>query len=167
MGGLRRKKVSDSKKKEILRLLEAEGMTVEEVRLKAGVSRATVYKIKKSAKLGQQFTDTLRNAQLEGHWDDLAGLCQRISLLCERHECDLIYIKTIGELPEFEAEIAFSGKDRTLQRWLLDHLKAQFPRLKDTASLDELPKEYIDELRQLAAKPDFRGTCDNCKSWSS
>jgi len=163
MGGLRRRNVSDSKKKEILRLLE-EGMTVEEVHLKAGVSRATVYKIRKSAKMGQQFTDSMRNAQLEGHWHDLAGLCERIVSVCEYHKFDLTHIETIGELPEFEVDVVFSGKYRTLQSWLLDHLKAQFPRLKDSASLDELPKEYIDELRQLAATRNFKGTCGFCRS---
>ena len=166
MGGLRRKNVSDSKKKEILRLLE-EGMKVEEVRLKAGVSKATVYKIRKSAKMGQQFTDSMRNAQLEGHWHDLAGLCERIVSVCEYHASDLIYIKTIGELPEFDVDVVFSGKYRTLQSWLLDHLKAQFTELKELKSLDELPVKYINKLRKLSANPEFKGTCDMCKSWSS
>ena len=98
------------------------------------------------------------------HDDDLADLCQRIVLLCERYECDLKSIKTIGELPEFEIEVAFRGKDRILQSYLLDHLKAEFPELIGLKSLDELPKKYINKLRQLAARRSFKGTCDICKS---
>ena len=101
------------------------------------------------------------------HFDDLVDLCQRILLICEYHEYNLIYVKTIGELPEFESGMAFSGKYRVLQNSLLDHLKAQFPKLTGLKSLDELPVEYVNELRQLAAKREFKGTCEMWSSRSS
>lgn len=122
---------------------------------------------KPSEQQGKKEIDPLVVQRKLRHEEDLGGLCHKVTLFCERHECDLINIKTIGELPEFESGMAFSGKDRLLQSNLLDHLKAEFPELTGLKSLDELPVEYINKLRELAAKRSFKGTCDICKSWSS
>ncbi len=180
MGGLRRKNVSDAMKERVLKLLQAEN-NPQQVARKTGLSVSTVYKIQKSAKDKSGLIDKNK------HWDDLVELCERIVSVCEYHESDLIYIDTIGELPEFEIDVVFRGKHRRLQRRLLDHLRAEIIYLMEPINneemidligknkadindldgltiLDKLPVKYINLLRDLAAKRMFKGTCDICKS---
>jgi len=124
-------------------------------------------------------------AQESPHFDELTITALKIASNLSRYHRNLMTVHDssyiVGNLvygglmyemlsPDSGQSIELPQVDKTSARYLLSHLKEEFPELAnitDWAELtnDKITEDFIQRLISRAHRGNFKGTCPVCKDW--